>query len=455
MSGSLRQSAGWRLGIVTAVVAGAVACANQGPPPGGPPDVAPPIVLSVSPANMSTAPKVGSVKLKFNEVISETPRGSRNLSELVFISPRSGSERVKWGRDEIEIRPSKGWKPNTVYSIQIKAGLVDLRNNAIDTVIRVVFSTGGAIPPTKVQGAVFDWAAGKPAPAAVIEAIAQDSTRYQAVADEQGRFQLEHIPVGPYLLRAFVDKNANRDLDQLELWDSLRTVVTQNTAAEFYTYQHDTLGLRIAEIALQDSNRVVKLTFDKPYAPGQLFASNSVLIKGADSTPLAITLVQTTSERAIADSLARKRVADSLDRIQRLKEDSTPGLRARNDSLRRVRLADSVANAERTKREQARIAAREAARTGKRVPARDTMPPPKMLRPPAYAELFIKLDAPLPPQKQFRVQVLNVRSLTDVAKSPSRTFTTPRAANDTSRRTPAGRAGTARPPAPVKQDTLP
>lgn len=437
MSGSSAQFAWGRVTVIAAVVAGAVACANQGPPPGGPPDASPPMILSISPANMSTTPKVGAVKIKFDEVISEIPRGSRNLADLVFISPRSGQERVSWGRSEIAIKPSKGWKPNTVYSLQIKSGIVDLRGNAIDTVIKLVFSTGGPIPPTKVQGAVFDWGAGKPAGAAVVEAVAADSTRYQAVADEQGRYTLEHVPPGSYLLRAFVDKNANRDLDQLELWDSLRTVITQNTAAEFYTFQHDTIGLRIADVAVLDSNRVIKVTFDKPYSPNQLFTPASLIIKGADSTALKVVLVQTTLERAQAESLVIKQKADSVERVRRLKEDSTPGLRARNDSLARVRRADSVAQAERAKREAARTAAAAAARSGKRVPVRDTSPPPKMLRPQAYAELFVKLDAPLPPAKQFRLQVLNVRSLTEVARSPARTFTTAKPANDSSKRAPA------------------
>jgi hypothetical protein len=135
-----------------------------------------------------------------------------------------------------------------------------------------------------------------------------------------------------------------------------------------------------------------------------------------------------------------------------------------------VRKADSVANVERIKREQARNAAREAAaRRGKNarpLPPKDTTPPPKMNRPEVYSEIVVTLDSALPPQTQFRLQVTGVRSLSEVNKAPSRTFTTPKPPKADSGKTPAGGARPgARPPArpptsppspaPVKRDTMP
>jgi hypothetical protein len=337
---------------------------------------------------------------------------------------------VSWGRRRISIRPSKGWKPNTVYSVQLKQGIVDLRGNSIDTAIRVVFSTGQTIPDTRVEGVVFDWGLGRGLSGGVVEAIAPDSTTYQVVTDTAGRYQLRNVPPGPYLLRAFADKNANRDLDPLELWDSVRVTVMQSTAADFYAFQHDTVGLRIADITLTDSGRTIKVAFDKPYSPIQQFPSGSVRLLGADSVPIPIRVIQTAREKVMFDSIKAKVRADSVERVLRAKEDSTPGLRARNDSLARIRRADSVAAVERQKREAERAAAREAARNrngrGVRPAVRDTTPPPKMNRPLVYSEIFLGIDTALPPQKQFRVQVLGVRSLSETNKSPSRTFTTPR-----------------------------
>lgn len=482
MSAGHAQSAWRRLGAFSTLLAAATAfvaaCANQGPPPGGAPDVEPPVILSITPQSMTVTPKLNTVRVRFNEVVSEIPKGSRSLADLVFISPKSGEPRVSWGRDHIDIKPSKGWKPNTVYSIQIKPGLVDLRNNALDSSIKLVFSTGGAIPNTLVQGVVFDWGAGKGLNGAVVEAVAPDSTTYQAVADEQGRYELRNIPPGPYLLRAFADKNSNRTQDALELWDAMPTTVTQNAAIEFYAYQHDTVGLRIQDVAVSDSNRTLKITFDKPYSPQQIFPNGSVRIRTKDSLDWGVKIVQTTRERLLFDSLKAKARQDSLDRIQRAKDDSlTPAARAKRDSLAAVRKADSVANVERMKREQARAAAREAAarrgRNARPAPPKDTTPPPKMNRPAVYNEIIVTLDSALPAQSQFRLQVTGVRSLSDINKSPSRTFTTPKPPKADSGKAPAGPAGaggrggapTGRPPArppapsptpaPVKRDTMP
>jgi hypothetical protein len=205
------------------------ACANQSLPPGGPPDLAPPLVVRVTPQNNAVGAKPKAVVLQFDEVISETPKGAKDIADLVFISPKSGVPKVSWGRSKIEIRPSKGWKPNTVYSVVIKRGLQDLRSNGIDSTIQLVFSTGGAIPSTSITGVAFDWREARGMTSAVVEAIATDSTTYQVVSDSAGRFDLRYAPPGPYTLRAYDDRNGNRSLDPLEIWDTVSVTLTQES----------------------------------------------------------------------------------------------------------------------------------------------------------------------------------------------------------------------------------
>ena len=55
-------------------------CANQTAPPGGPPDLAPPLVLKVSPQNNAVGAKLKAVVLQFDEVISETPKGGKDIA---------------------------------------------------------------------------------------------------------------------------------------------------------------------------------------------------------------------------------------------------------------------------------------------------------------------------------------------------------------------------------------
>lgn len=454
---SSRSRARARLLAIGAALLVGSACANQGAPPGGPPDVASPLIVKVTPENEAVIDRPRDVEIQFDEVISETPRGARDLRELVFISPRSGQPRVSWGRSRITIRPSKGWKPNTVYSIQIKPGIQDLRNNGIDSTIRLVFSTGGPIPQTQITGVAFDWPAGKGLPNAVIEAIAQDSTIYQAVADSAGRYTLRYLPMGPYLLRAFGDRNSSGELDPLELWDSVRVTLTERASAAFYTFVHDTVGLRVSTVEVQDTNRVLRVTFDKPFSPTQQFSPDSLRLLAPDSSRIPIRLVQTEPERQRADSLAKVRVADSVARANAAKKpvvDSTPAMRARADSIQRVRRADSIADVAARARRTRLDAERAARARGVRYVPPDTTPPPRMERPSVYTTIFVTLDSALKWQTAYRLEVRGVRSLGEVQKSPSRGFTTPRQPKvDTSAtRAPAARRDTARRDS-VRRDT--
>jgi hypothetical protein len=227
-------------------------------------------------------------------------------------------------------------------------------------------------------------------------------------------------------LRAYDDRNSNRSLDPLEIWDTTSVTLTQAASAELYAFGHDTVGLRIADVALVDSGGGVKVTFDKPYPPTQLFDPGSIVVKRADSSVVRVRVIRTPAQRALADSLLASAKRDSIARVA-ARKDSTPELRARSDSLARVRRADSVAAAdrtERTAREARRVAA---ARRGRVLAPIDTTPPPKMRRPPVFDEVFVLFDTLLPPQTQFRVEVQKIRSLSGTVRSPSRTFSTPKA----------------------------
>lgn len=422
-----------RLVAFTVAVAGGAACANQGAPPGGPEDFAPPKVLKITPETNSVTAKPGVVTIKFDEVVSETPKGARDLAELVFISPKSGKPQVDWDRTAIQIRPSKGWKLNTVYTVQVKAGLVDLYQNAIDTAIKVVFSTGLPIPASRIKGVIFDWQEAKGINGGVVEAVSQDTNIvYQVVADSAGRFEFQHLPIGPYLLRGYADRNSSKDLDPLEIWDSVRVTLTGYAEAEFYAFGHDTVGLRIASVEPTDSNKVLKVTFDKPYALDQFFVPDGVrLLRLPDSVPLPAKLVQTTRQRSEADSISKKRKADSVAAAEAKKDTLSAAQRFRRDSIARVRVADSITADRRTREREAREAAR---RAGRRYVPIDTAPKPEMRRPRVYKEAYITLDSALAPGRSYRLQMTGVKSLNAIVKAPARNFTIPKPKVDSTKR---------------------
>ncbi len=424
MGASIRR--GWyTLGFVAAAVSTAAACANVSEPPGGPPDVQPPVVIRVTPESGSIVSRPKEVVVQFDEVISETPRGAQDLASLVFISPKSGVPEVDWGRSRISIKPSKGWRANTVYSVEISPGITDLRNQAIDSTLRVVFSTGGPIPNTQVSGAAFEWAAGRGAARALVEALLIDSTKndttaYQTLADTSGRYTLRYLPPGPYLLRSVLDRNNNRALDPLEPWDTTSVMVTADARADLYAFVHDTTAVRMTAFTLLDSGRTLKITFDKPYAAGQFWSPDRVLIYRPDSSLIPVSKVATPETRARDDSL---RAAVRADSVRRATTDTSAAARARADTVARRRVADSVANAARALREAQRLAAQR----GGRPVVRDTTPPPKFGRPLLYNELFVTLPQPLPDSTRLRVTITAVRTLSGIIRTTSREYFTPRA----------------------------
>jgi hypothetical protein len=440
--GSLARTRTIRALISACTVLSAVAvwsCANAGAPPGGPPDTAPPVLLSITPANGAIGAKPNNVELKFNEVVSEQPRGASDLRQLVFISPRAIDASVDWHRDRVTIHPKGGWKPNTVYSVQISGGIQDLRNNSIDTSVSVVFSTGGPIPNTTINGVSFDWPAGRPAAKALVEALAvrgKDTTIYQVLADSAGRFALKYAPPGDYLVRTIIDRNNNRLLDPTEGFDTIRVALTERADVEFYAFPHDTVGLRVSDVQAQpqDSLRVVKISFDKPLAPDQLFTNPQFVFKRADSTNIGVALVQTALQRAVIDSVRRKAVNDS---IAKANTDTTPAGRARADSALRKKRADSVAAIDLAVREARRLAAQR----GQRLPVapRDTTPPPKMKRPVVSSDVYVTLEEPLKSGTAYHLQVNTVRSLSGTIRSPARGFVTPREAKKDSTAAPTRR----------------
>lgn len=410
----------------TAFVALVAACAQPSPPPGGPPDIAPPVLVGVSPDSGAVNARPREVVFRFDEVVSERPQGAPDLAGLFLISPREGDTRVRWHRSSITVRPQRGWRANTVYTITMLPGLMDLRGNVSKRGATIAFSTGPDFPPTRIAGIVFDWVAQRPAARASVEAIAPDSTTYVAATDSTGAFTITALRPGPYAVRAVIDANGNRRRDPREPWDSTRVELRDTLRLELLAIVHDTIGPRLGAITLRDS-LTLRLALDQPLSPTDSVGTDRVRITRADSTRVAVTGVFTTAE------------------FERLERDAA---RARADSARR---ADTT---------------RRAVDTTARPPAADTLARPdsatarqaRPSRPAPPMELVVRLGAPLAPGTVYRVRLENLRGLISRPRSSERVFSTPKlVVRDT---TAAGRAkaardsaGTPRPGRPNPRDS--
>lgn len=309
------------VGLLGGVGIGIVgACASMQPPPGAPFDADAPVLVSASPESGTVVANFDDdVEFQFDEVITE-----RGLEGLVAISPRHDELSISWKRKRFTVKPRDGWYPNAVYQVTVRAGLTDLQNNRTEEGSTIVFSTGGEIPDTRIMGSVVDWEAGRMAAGAVVEAIRlPDSLTYVGASDSLGVFELLYVPAGTYLLRAGVDGNNNRRIDAREVYDSATVTLSDSLMRDFWTFRHDTVGPRVNDVALADSqsvtigfNQMLALETPDPSAFGVWELPDSVRV-GVDQVLL----------RAAYDSL-RQAAADSVAAVA-----ADSALAARADSL--------------------------------------------------------------------------------------------------------------------------
>jgi hypothetical protein len=278
-------------------------------PPGGPPDFAAPIILSVSPDSGSVQQDFDDpMKIQFDEVISEASGGG--LANLVTVSPRPRQVRVTWHRSSINVKPADGWRPDLVYHVVLAPGITDLRNNRMEQGFTVIFSTGGEIPDTRLSGTVLDWEGGRPGGLALVEAVLlPDSLVYVSRADSSGEFAFTALPRGTYTVSAAIDGNSNGRIDPRDAFDSVTITLDSAATHPFWTFTHDTAGPQLSQADRVDSI-TARLQFDQMLLPAEPEAAAVRAWALPDTTPVAVAAVLRpdvfdslrTAEQAAADS---------------------------------------------------------------------------------------------------------------------------------------------------------
>lgn len=356
-------------------------CASPGMPPGGPPDVAAPQIVAIIPDSGALGVSPRELIFRFDEVVSERPPSATTLDDLFLISPRDGAPEASWHRDAIGVRPRRGWRPNTAYTVIMMRGIADLRGNVRNTGASTFFSTGKTIPGTRLSGLIFDWVAGTPAAGALVESFVRpDSLRpYIALADSGGAFTIQHLPPARYTVRAYLDRNKNFGLDPGEPWDSVSVAVADSAKATLLVFVHDSVPPRIRDVSAVDSASI-RVTFDRPIDPSQTLAPVNFAVIGPDSALVSIVSVGA----AVEDTAALQ-----------------------------VGAAPTVA---------------QPAAPPVRVPVqRDTARAAKsqMPRSVPISTVVIKLQRPLAPKTTYRVRAIGIRGLLGHTGDSDRPYTTP------------------------------
>jgi hypothetical protein len=372
---------------LTAAALLALGCASPGMPPGGPIDVAAPEIIDIAPDSGRVGISPKEVRFRFDEVVSERPPSVTTLADLFLISPRDGTPNVGWHRDEISVRPRRGWRPNTAYTVIMLRGLADIRGNVRNSGASTFFSTGPNIPATRITGRVFDWASGAVASGALVEAfVPPDSIHaYIALVDSTGAYAIERAQPGNYLIRAFLDRNKNQAIDLTETWDSSSITLRDSLSKDLFVFVHDTIPPRVRDVVGVDSV-TLRVTFDKPIDPTQTLSVANFIVVGPDSVRLPL----------VSAGPAGKDSAAIL---------PTPAPTIQPTAPNASRLPSRAPNA----------------------PRRDTTAQTRavMPRPAPISDVVIKLQRPLAPKTTYHVRALRIRGLLGATGDSERAYTTP------------------------------
>ena len=380
----------------------------------------PPRLVHVSPDTNAVNATERVAQFYFDETINDRGEGAQALDKYFLVSPSDGAMDLSWHRSRIDVRPHRGFRPNTAYTVTMLPGLTDLRNNVMKTGARVVFSTGPTIPTLYIEGIAFDWNAALPI-RAYVEAISADSTTYLAQSDSGGRFSIGPLNAGSYLVRGIVDQNGNHVLDRAEAYDTVRVTVPGALRVELLTALRDTLPARIGVPSVTDS-LTLTVSFDRTLDPTQSIQPTDFRLLGPDSSIVPIFAVYSPMELRRVDSLRASTRADSVRRA---------------DSLAGKPLAPIVSPAE------AALPAR-----GAKAPP---PPPPRPSLPSPFNTVVIKLGGVLKPSTEYRLSTTGLRAVSGRVTPSERRFTTPKppppkAASDSTKTPPVVRRVLPRPP---------
>ena len=280
-------------------------CASVSPPTGGERDTTAPKLLTTVPIDGSIRFGGREIRLVFSE-----PVKADQLGELLTITPEGdlGQPLVTAKDNELALKFSKPFAPNTTYSLDFGDAIGDITENNKAETVKLHFSTGTFIDSGRVQGKLLTllqaapvaqalvslYAVGSSEPDSVTPALAKPT--YRVKTDAGGAFAFQNIRPDRYRLFAFADANKNKQYDEPELigyWPEVLTVGPQadsslvlragrlDTRPPFLAKRQErdgalelqfNEGVRQLEVALLESNRpATGLTFRPEKTTGREF----------------------------------------------------------------------------------------------------------------------------------------------------------------------------------------
>ncbi|HKY60220.1 MAG TPA: Ig-like domain-containing protein [Gemmatimonadota bacterium] len=184
-----------------------VACASEGFPPGGPEDLAAPVLLETDPAHRAVnATPDQAIRLTFDEVIDDRQLGE--LARIIRVNPDDPEFHIELDENVITLAPDEPLHEDLTYSVTVLPGIRDREGNASVQPQSILFSVGGEVPITLsvVRARILD-ESGAPAVGALYR-LENTATEfgYTMTADSQGGIEAEAVAYGPYVATAWIER---------------------------------------------------------------------------------------------------------------------------------------------------------------------------------------------------------------------------------------------------------
>lgn len=254
---------------IIAMIIFIASCANQTMPGGGPVDRTPPSLAESFPANGAVNVDVNArFVITFDEWINRGGAG-RNVA----LHPRrEDGLNVSAKRNQLTITPNSPLDPNTTYILTINTTLRDLRNNAIERPINIIFSTGETLDSGTVSGKIFTLSRiGAPPTVGLYiddenweDANYFSHPTYVTQSDSVGVFEFTHLREGRYRIVAFIDQYRS---GRVHLGDTVFTSLEQiihitNNAQIVNLFPALTDTVVVVDSALVDSLAIDSISVD-------------------------------------------------------------------------------------------------------------------------------------------------------------------------------------------------
>lgn len=212
-------------------------CANTAAPTGGPKDTLPPMVLRMSPADMTTGFKGRRIFVEFDEYVQ-----LRDLSQEFYVSPamkRMPTVTVRGRGIQIDLNVNDTLKENTTYAFNFGNSVRDNNEGNPLSGFRYVMSTGTEIDSMVMSGYTVDAYTNDSVPKTLLffyDAVRDSIPEYDSLifkgepdvigrAENNGVFFTQNLKPIDYKVYAVRDKNNNKTYepgsDMIGFLDSL------------------------------------------------------------------------------------------------------------------------------------------------------------------------------------------------------------------------------------------